>query len=89
MNCAVSIQHAAIMTRLRAAIAQLDKSNPDPGETATCIGAAQYEIAAALALLGDNSALDTLIGRLSRYEIEERYDCPIHGTGDGPYCPRC
>lgn len=22
-------------------------------------------------------------------EIEERYDCPIHGLQDGPDCPRC
>ena len=26
---------------------------------------------------------------LAEDEIVERYDCVIHGTGDGPNCPRC
>ena len=68
MNRAVASQHTQIMTYLRSAIAHLDQSHPDPGETAVAIGSAQYEIAAALGLLGDKSALDTLIARLSHLE---------------------
>lgn len=27
--------------------------------------------------------------RVEAWLADKHYDCPIHGTGDGPDCPRC